>query len=311
MRVVIAGGSGFLGSALADRLIADGHHVVVLSREAEGSSDNSNLRAVRWTPNGSTGEWAGEIDGADAVVNLAGAGIADKRWTGARKDLLLRSRVDSTRSLASAMRTVKARPPVFIQASAIGFYGSYDNGGEFDEGSSPGSDFLAGLCVAWEAEAHPIAALGSRVAIVRSGIVLSTKGGALAKMLPPFRFFVGGRIASGRQSMSWIHLDDWVGLVMWAISTPAATGVFNATAPNPVSNAELSRAIGRALHRPNWAPVPAIVLRAMFGEMADDMLIRGQRVVPRRSLELGYHFRHDQVAEAISSAVTSTAAAGL
>jgi uncharacterized protein (TIGR01777 family) len=301
MRVVIAGGSGFLGSALADRLIADGHHVVVLSREAEGSSDNSNLRAVRWTPNGTTGEWAGEIDGADAVVNLAGAGIADKRWTGARKDLLLRSRVDSTRSLASAMRTVKARPPVFIQASGIGFYGSYDNGGEFDEASSPGSDFLAGLCVAWEAEAHPISALGSRVVILRNGIVLSKKGGALAKMLPPFRFFVGGPIASGRQSMSWIHLDDWVRMVIWAFHTSAVSGAINATAPNPVPNAEFSRALGRVLHRPSWAPVPAVVLRAMFGEMASDILIRGQRVVPARTLQLGYQFRYPQIAEAMAA----------
>ena len=302
MQVVIAGGSGFLGRALTDRLIADGHSVVVVSREAEGTSIGSpNLRAVRWTPDGGAGEWAGAIDDADAVVNLAGAGIADKRWTRARKELLLRSRVDSTRSLASALRTMKTRPPVFIQASAIGFYGSYDNGGEFNEGSSPGSDFLAGLCVAWEAEAHPISALGSRVVILRNGIVLSKKGGALAKMLPPFRFFVGGPIASGRQSMSWIHLDDWVRMVIWAIHTPAVSGAINATAPNPVPNAEFSRALGRALHRPSWAPVPAIVLRAMFGEMATDMLIRGQRVVPARTLQLGYQFRYPQIAEAMAA----------
>jgi uncharacterized protein (TIGR01777 family) len=302
VQVVIAGGSGFLGRALTDRLIADGHSVVVVSREAEGTSIGSpNLRAVRWTPDGGAGEWAGAIDDADAVVNLAGAGIADKRWTRARKELLLRSRVDSTRSLASALRTMKTRPPVFIQASAIGFYGSYDNGGEFNEGSSPGSDFLAGLCVAWEAEAHPISALGSRVVILRNGIVLSKKGGALAKMLPPFRFFVGGPIASGRQSMSWIHLDDWVRMVIWAIHTPAVSGAINATAPNPVPNAEFSRALGRALHRPSWAPVPAIVLRAMFGEMATDMLIRGQRVVPARTLQLGYQFRYPQIAEAMAA----------
>jgi uncharacterized protein (TIGR01777 family) len=311
VRVVIAGGSGFLGGALTKRLIADGHRVVVLSREVEGTADEPNLLAVRWTPDGGVGEWASAIDDADAVVNLAGAGIADKRWTPARKELLLRSRVDSTRSLASALRTMKARPPVFIQASAIGFYGSYDNGGEFNEGSSPGSDFLAGLCVAWEAEAHPISALGSRVVIVRNGIVLSSKGGALAKMLPPFRFFVGGRIATGRQSMSWIHLDDWVSLIIWAINTPAVSGAINATAPNPVSNTEFSHAVGRALHRPSWAPVPAVVLRAMFGEMASDMLIRGQRVVPTRTLALGYQFRYPQVSEAMAAAVTFGPTAGL
>jgi uncharacterized protein (TIGR01777 family) len=295
MRVVIAGGSGFLGRALSGRLLGQAHEVVLLSRGAESFSARPGLRVVRWTPDGRSGAWAGELDGAAALINLAGAGIADKRWTAARKKLILESRLQSTRSLMDAIRSVKTKPRVFVQASAIGFYGSYDTGPDFDERSSPGSDFLSGVCVAWEAEAQPAAVLGCRLAVIRTGIVLSRSGGALAKMLPPFRFLVGGPIASGRQFMSWIHLDDWVGLVEWAIANPAVTGPIDATAPNPVTSAELARAIGRALHRPAVMPVPAFVLKAMFGEMATVCLIRGQRVLPRRALELGYQFRHPQV----------------
>ncbi len=303
MRVIIAGGSGFLGRELTERLTRDGHQVVVLSRDAGATAGLANARVVPWTPDGDSGAWAGEIDGADAVVNLAGAGIADRRWTAARKQLLMDSRLQSTRSLAAAVRAAANMPPVFIQQSAIGFYGAYDNGGEFDEGSSPGSDFLAGLCVAWEAEAHPLSAMGCRVVFLRTGIVLSRKGGALAKMLPPFRFFVGGRVASGRQTMSWIHLDDWVGMVLWAIGNSAVRGPVNATASNPVTNAEFARAIGRALHRPSWAPVPAAVLKLVFGEMATDCLIRGQRVLSRRGAELGYQFRFEKVDEAVAAAI--------
>lgn len=304
MRVIIAGGSGFLGRALSERLVQSGHHVILLSRGANSYSDIPNLRAARWTPDGETGPWAGELDGADAVVNLAGAGIADGRWTTARKRVLYSSRIQSTRSLAAAMRTVKTRPPVFIQASGIGFYGAHDNGGEFDERASPGSDFLAGLCVAWEAEAHPLTALGTRVVFSRTGIVLSYRGGALKKMLPPFRLFVGGRIGSGRQTMSWIHLDDWVGLIVWAINNPSVSGPVNVTAPNPVSNAELTRAIGRALHRPTLFPVPGAALKLALGsEMATVCLLKGQRVLPRVALNLGYTFRFDRIDPAMAAAV--------
>ena len=299
MRVVIAGGSGFLGRALTERLLAQGHEVVLLSRGAESFSERPNLRVVRWTPDGRSGAWAGELDGATALINLAGAGIADQRWTTARKKLILESRIKSTRSLMDALRSVKTKPGVFVQASAIGFYGAHDNGPEFDERSSPGSDFLAGICVAWEAEAQPAAMLGCRLVVIRTGIVLSRSGGALAKMLPPFKFFVGGRIATGRQYMSWIHLDDWVGLVEWAISNPAVSGPIDATAPHPLTSAEFARAIGRALHRPSVMPVPAFVLKLMFGEMAEVCLIRGQRVMPRRATELGYQFRHPRVDGAI------------
>jgi hypothetical protein len=302
MRIVIAGGSGFLGQALTQRLHADGHEIVLLARGTK-SDAGPRVRPVQWTPNGESGPWADEIDGADAVVNLAGAGIADKRWTDARKQLILNSRVQSTRSLIAALRSVHRKPAAFVQQSAVGFYGSYDNGPDCDERSSPGKDFLAGVCVAWEAEAQPAAVLGSRLVVTRTGIVLSRTGGALKKMLLPFTLFVGGRIGSGRQSMSWIHLDDWVAMMTWVIANAAVTGPVNATAPGPVPNAEMARAIGRALHRPAIAPVPAVVLKAVFGQLATDTLLKGQRVMPRQAIERGFQFRYPTIDEAVRAAL--------
>jgi hypothetical protein len=277
---------------------------VILSRDlGSTSASDANVRVVPWTPDGSAGPWANEVEGADAVINLAGAGIADQRWSETRKQQLYDSRLQSTRSLAAAVRAASVKPAVFVQGSAIGFYGAYDNGGELDESSSPGADFLAGLAVAWEAEAHPLATLGCRLVFLRTGIVLSRKGGALAKMLTPFRFFVGGPIASGRQTMSWVHLDDWTGMTVWAIGNAAVTGPINVTAPHPVTSDEFARAIGRALRRPGFIRVPAFGLRILVGEMADVMLVRGQRVLPRRALELGYPFKFDQIDAAMAAAV--------
>ncbi len=241
-----------------------------------------------------------EIDGADAVVNLAGAGIADKRWTQARKEFIRSSRVLSTRSLATAMREAVKRPPVFIQGSAVGFYGADLSERVRDESSPPGDDILGDICVAWEAEAHPIAALDVRVVFIRTGIALANEGGALPLMRLPFKFFVGGRVATGRQYLSWIHRDDWVNLVAWAIATPEATGVINATAPSPVTNAEFSRALGRSIHRPSWLPVPAFALRVLVGEFANVGLVAGQRVVPARAQLLGFTFAHPTIDDALS-----------
>ena len=302
MRIVIAGGSGFLGHALTQRLRTDGHEIVVLGRGTEAGAE-ARVRMVHWIPNGEAGPWADEIDGADAVVNLAGAGIADKRWTDARKQLIVNSRVQSTRSLIAALRSASKKPAVFVQQSAVGFYGSYDNGPDCDERSSPGKDFLAGVCVAWEAEAQPAAVLGSRLVVTRTGIVLSHTGGALKKMLLPFKLFVGGRIGSGRQAMSWIHLDDWVGMMAWVIGNAAVAGPVNVTAPNPVPNAEMARAIGRALHRPAIAPVPSVVMKAVFGQLATDTLLKGQRVLPRRAIELGFQFRYPTIDQAVPAAL--------
>jgi uncharacterized protein (TIGR01777 family) len=313
-QVVIAGGSGYLGRALASRLAREGHQVVVLTRrsskfEGRSSKDGpperaalpSRIRYAEWTPDGSAGAWAEEMAAADAVVNLAGAGIADKRWTDARKRLLVDSRILSTRSLVAAISSAERRPSLFVQASGIGYYGSYDDGPTLDESSPPGHDFLANLCVMWEGEAQPVQAFDCRLVIIRSGIVLSKDGGALKKMMLPFRLFAGGPLGSGRQQMSWIHRDDWIGLVAWIIRQPLVTGIINATAPNPVPNWEFSRTLGRAMRRPSWAPVPGFVLRLAVVEMADVALLRGQRVLPLRAQELGFAFRLPELKSALAA----------
>ena len=297
MRVVIAGGSGFLGNALTSSLVKAGHTVAILSRDPT-KQDTENIQYRLWNPDGESGDWANALEDAGAVVNLAGAGIADKRWTSKRRRELYESRILSTRSLAAAMRGAKRRPPVFLQASAVGFYGAYDNGATFDESSSPGTDFLGQLSVAWEAEAHPLASL-TRLVFIRSGVVLAPNGGALKKMVTPFKFFVGGPVASGRQTSSGIHRDEWTGLVGWIISEATAEGPLNVTSPNPVTSREFARAIGAALHRPSAIPVPGFVLKILFGEMATVMLIKGQRVIPKRAVELGYQFKFPDIAPAM------------
>jgi uncharacterized protein (TIGR01777 family) len=299
MKVVIGGGSGFLGTTLAGALASRSHEIVVLTRHASGSGGPA--RRVQWDPDGSAaGDWIREIDGADAVVNLSGAGIADRRWTAARKQVLRDSRVLPTRSLVAAVRAAARRPATFLQGSAIGFYGPTADE-LLDESFPPGSDFFGGLAVAWEAEALPAAALGCRLVVIRSAVVLTRHGGALKKMLPPFQFFVGGPIASGRQYFSWIHRDDWTALFVWALENPSVTGVLNGSAPEPVTNEVFSKALGRALHRPSWFRVPGFMLRMLFGEMANAALINGQRVVPKRALDQGFQFKYPTIDAALQN----------
>jgi uncharacterized protein (TIGR01777 family) len=307
MKYVIAGGSGFLGDALCARLASDGDDIVILTRGPGRTTASS--RYVTWTADPATAsgsDWARELDGADGVINLAGAGIADRRWTAARKQQLRQSRVDSTRALVSAARVATNRPTVFLSGSAVGFYGPQpDDGPALDESAPPGSDFLSVLAVDWEAEAHAAEALGSRVVIVRTGVVLARNGGALEKMIPPFRFLVGGPLGSGRQVMSWIHLTDWVDLIVWLLRTPGASGTFNATAPEPATNREFSAALGRALRRPSWIPVPGFALKLIVGEMAGPALLAGQRVIPKRALDLGFQFSYPEISSALQTAVSA------
>ena len=295
MRVVIAGGSGFLGRTLTARLRAEGHAVTILTRATSPAGDG----LVTWQPDGTTGDWARALDGADAVVNLSGADLADKRWTPARKALLRSSRVLSTRSLVAAMRAVADRPSVFLQMAGVAYYGGSLSDVAHDESFPPGDDFLARLGVAWEAEALPAAALGVRLVIVRSGVVLAKDGSALPKIRPSFRWFVGGPVGTGRQYFAWIHRDDWMALIVWAITTPTVSGVVNATAPGTVTYREFAAAFGRALGRPSWLPVPGFALRILFGEVAELVLLKGQRVVPKRTQELGFTFRYPTIDEAL------------
>ena len=305
-RVVVAGGTGFLGRPLVETLVTRGYDVVVLSRQT-APPRREGVRTVVWDPDGSAGPWMSEIDGARAVINLAGANIADGRWTVERKEELRSSRVLSTRSLVAAVRAARAKPAVFVQGSAVGFYGLLDDR-EVDESFPPGDDFFGQMAMAWEAEARPVEALGLRLIILRSGVVLARDGGALKKMLLPFKLFGGGPIASGRQYFSWIHRDDWMALLLWALEYTAAIGPINATAPEPVTNAEFSRAVGRALHRPSWLRVPGFALRVAVGELATYALINGQRVVPRRALALNFQFRYPDIDSALQAALASEAA---
>jgi len=245
----------------------------------------------------------GEIDGAGAVINLAGAGIADQRWTEIRKSILLQSRLSVTRAVVEACARATAKPSVLISGSAIGYYGSSLDA-RFDESSPGGDDFLARLCVSWEQEARDVEALGIRCVLARTGLVLGRTGGLLKKMAPPFKMFAGGPVGSGRQWMSWIHLDDWIALVRLAIANDAIRGPVNLTAPAPVTNREFSRALGHALHRPSALPLPEFAVRLMFGEMADGALLASQNVDAGVARRIGYSFKHPNLDNALRAIYT-------
>lgn len=305
MKVVVAGGSGFLGRPLCEGYAEEGHEVFVLTRSlAAGASAHEAGTGVPgitrhgWTPDGQIGPWAPALEGADAIVNLAGESIAARRWSAAHKQRVHDSRVLATRSLTSAILAAARPPRVFVSSSAVGYYGFVDQS-EKTETSPPGEDYLAEVCLHWEEEARRARRPETRVVLLRSGIPLELDGGVLPLMALPFRFFVGGPVASGRQAVSWIHRLDWVELVRWLITTGEAGGAFNATAPAPVTNKELGRAIARALHRPCWLWTPAFPLRLLVGEMADALLIGGQRVVPARALAMGFYFRYPEIDQAL------------
>ncbi len=293
MKVVIAGGRGFLGTALAGFLGASQHHVTILSRKPDLVPQAESLDVVGW--DGKTpGPWARCVDGADAVVNLAGEPIADKRWTAARKEALTRSRIDSTRAIVSAIRESRKKPPVLLSASGVGFYGDVEEGDVFEDDES-GDDFLARLCRNWEDEASRASADGVRVVNTRIGIVLSTRGGALTRILLPFRMFAGGTLGSGRQWFPWIHLDDLIGIIVFSM-TQSLSGPVNCASPQPVRMREFCEELGKSIRRPSWAPVPSLVLRAALGEMSS-VILTGQKVMSRKLA--GYDFRYPALTDAL------------
>lgn len=296
MKVVLAGGTGYLGRPLAAALAAQGHDVAVLTRGASVPQG----RAVTWNPAArEPGAWALEIDGADAVVNLTGELIAGRRWSRARKEALISSRVEPTRRVVEAIHGAARPPAVLVNASAVGYYGAH--GSEvITEREPPGRDFLAALCAKWEQEAER-ADDRTRVVRVRTGLVLERGGGALGRMLLPFKLGVGGPVGSGRQYWTWIHRYDWIALVIWALTRSDVSGPLNATAPRPVTSAEFARALGRALHRPAIVPTPAFALTLLFGEMAEVVLLSGQRVVPDKAERLGFTFRYQTIDEAFAA----------
>jgi uncharacterized protein len=301
MNVAVTGATGFVGSRLVERLHAEGHHILALVRSPDKlwrqfpKLEYPNLTAITYTPK-TAGDWQAAIAGCDGVVNLAGEPLAADRWTAERKAEILASRQVGTRRLVEAIAAADPRPAVLINASAIGYYGVSETA-EFDETSPHGTDFLAEVCQAWEAEAQPVKDLGTRLVILRLGIVLGM-GGAIAKMLPPFMLYAGGPIGSGRQWFSWIHRDDLVDLIVQALTQPQFEGVLNATAPQPVRMKELSQVMGKVLNRPSWMPVPDFVLEMLLGEAAQ-VVLQGQQVVPKRTQNLGFQFQYPNLEPAL------------
>jgi len=291
MTLLIAGGSGFLGTALAKAFRAAGHRVMILTRRPQREGD------VLWSTKPTDTTWRHALERSDAVINLAGASIAGARWTDDRKREIRASRMEPTVSLVSAIAAATRPPAVFISGSAVGIYGV--RGDEIITEETPaGGDFLASLCRDWETRALE-ASSRSRTVLLRSGVVLAREGGALPQLALPFRLFAGGPVGTGQQYLSWISLTDWIGIVQWTLTRNHVSGPINLTAPAPVTNAEFASTIGRVLGRPSFVPTPAFAVRFALGELADALILGGQRVVPTRATALGYEFKHETLEPAL------------
>ncbi len=301
MKVAITGATGFVGSRLVERLHKEGHQVLVLTRNQSAAQKvfpNSafpNLEIIGYTPTES-GSWQQALAGCDGVVNLAGEPIAEGRWTPDRKQEILNSRKLGTQKIVEAIAKANPKPSDLVNASAIGYYGTSETA-TFDETSPSGEDFLAQVCQAWEAEAQKVKATGTRLVILRLGIVLGM-GGAVAKMVTPFKLYTGGPIGTGRQWFSWIHREDIVNLILLALTRSDIEGVLNATAPNPVRMAEFCQTMGQVLNRPSWLPVPSFALEALMGDGAM-VVLEGQQVLPKRTLANGFEYQYQTVKQAL------------
>ena len=303
LQIVVTGGTGFIGRPLCVSLCREGHQVTLLTRRKEEVQRwrGSAVTAVEWNSR-EAGTWEHCLEGADAIINLAGAPIADGRWTDARKRLLTESRVLTTRLLAEALSRCTSKPRTLVSASGIGYYGPSDDR-VLDEGSARGAGFLADLSCAWEAEALRAGEFGVRVVLLRTGMVLEQDGGALPKMLAPFRLFAGGSIMPGTQWVSWIHRRDHIGLIQWAVTTPSVSGPVNAVAPDAVTMNQFCDAVGRVLHRPSWLSVPGFALDLALGELGT-LMTTGQRVNPAKALSRGYVFHYPKLEPALQAILT-------
>lgn len=306
MKIVITGATGFVGGRLVERLQAEGHDIVVLTRSATlgrqrfPEADFPRVTITEYTPL-LPGAWQGVLSGCDGVVNLAGAPISE-RWSDEHKQAIVESRVVGTEKLVDALAQANPKPTVWVNASAIGYYGTSETA-SFDETSPAAEDFLAQVCQGWEAAAQRVTDHGPRLVILRLGIVLGM-GGAVAKMLTPFRMFAGGPIGSGRQWFSWIHREDVVNLILKALTDPSMAGIYNATAPTPVRMAEFCKVLGKVLNRPSWLPVPDFVLETILGDGAQ-VVLEGQQVIPTRTLDTGFQYQYTEVKSALLDIVNA------
>jgi uncharacterized protein (TIGR01777 family) len=302
MKVAITGATGFVGSRLVERLTETGHQVLVFSRNLEKAqrvfpkSAYPQLERVSYTPT-QPGSWQDTIAGCDGVVNLAGAALADERWTPERKQEIIESRVKLTENLVSAIAAADPKPTVLVNASAVGYYGTSETA-TYDETSANGDDFLSQVCQTWEAAANKVKDSDTRLVIIRVGIVMGM-GGALEKMLTPFKLFAGGPLGDGNQWFSWIHRDDLVNLIIHSLTHSEVEGVYNGTAPNPVRMKEFCQTLGQVLNRPSWLPVPGFALEALLGDAAK-LVLEGQQVLPKQTQQTGFEYQYPQLKPALT-----------
>jgi uncharacterized protein (TIGR01777 family) len=299
-RVIVTGGTGFIGRPLSYRLLEEGYDVVCLTRSASAAKKKggNRIKFVAWDGKSAAG-WSEHAEGAAAIVNLAGESIGSGRWSGAKRQRILQSRMNAGKAVTEAVESVRRKPEVVIQASAIGIYG---NRGEeiLDESSRLGEGFLAEVAKDWEASTGGIEASGVRRIIIRTGMVLGTAGGALARLLLPYRFFIGGPMGSGKQWMSWIHITDEIGGILFLLRRKNMNGTFNLTAPQPLPNKSFSRELGKLLRRPSWFPIPGLFLKVFLGKMAEETILASQRVSPVRLEEAGYKFVYPELTGALT-----------
>ncbi|PIQ87033.1 MAG: TIGR01777 family protein [Candidatus Omnitrophica bacterium CG11_big_fil_rev_8_21_14_0_20_45_26] len=300
MKILIAGGTGFVGKKVVQSLLNQNHQLIVLTRQGRSSRAN-NLRYVKWNPFESSAE-LDVLNGCDAVINLAGESIANKRWSASQKDLIQNSRIKVTQAIVSAVEKAPIRPKVLINASAVGFYG-FRGSEEITEASRGGEGFLSEVCRSWEGHAMRAEGFGVRVVRLRLGVILGKDGGAFQRMALPFRLMIGGWLGDGNQWMSWIHIEDVVRLILFCLEHHEASGVINAVAPQPVTNKAFSLVLAQVLKRPCLLPVPAVLLKFLLGEMAENLLLGSQRIVPQRAKEIGFSFRYPDIRQALESII--------
>lgn len=300
MKIIITGGTGLIGSALIAELAQEKNEIIVTSRAPEKATTlPPSVQVVEWDGKTAAG-WGEHVEGADAIVNLAGEAIAPMPWLGDRKEKIRASRVNAGKAIVDAIARAKNKPRVVVQTSGVNYYGAAGGDAAITESSPQGNDFLASVAGDWEAATAPVEAMGVRRSIYRTGIVLTRRGGVLPMMSLPFQFFVGGKLGDGKQWLPWIHLADEVAGIQFLLANEKAKGVFNFVAPNPVRNQDFANALGHALKRPSSFPTPAFALKLAMGEMADELLLSGRRIVPERLKQLGFQFRFPTIVEALN-----------
>lgn len=297
MHVVITGGTGFVGSALVDDLVGNGHEVSILTRHPEGKPETDNVTYVQWLTNGSTPE--NHLRDVDAIVNLAGEPIQSGRWTSKRKQRILNSRIKATQQVIDLIKELEPKPEVLVNASAVGYYGMSETETFTEDADLHANDFLAGVVRRWEEEAIQAETFGVRTVLTRFGVILG-KEGALPRMVLPYKMGIGGTVGSGKQWLSWVHIDDVVGMIRFAMDNTEVTGPLNMTAPEPKQMKAFGQTIGESMHRPHWMPVPGFVMKAALGEMSN-LLLQGQYVLPQKALNLGYTFHYPQLKPALDA----------